>query len=270
VTSLAPKGILQIGHTGIEYRMIGPSPKEAATLVLLHEGLGSVGLWGDFPDKLSAATGAGVFVYSRKGHGLSNSTLELLPLNCMQVEALDILPRILDLIGFRRGMLIGHSDGASIATIYAGGVQDHRIRGLSLIAPHFIVEDCTIAAIKDAKRAYETGDLRAKLSRWHMNVDGAFNGWSNAWLNPAFRQWNISEALGYIRVPIQIIQGDYDPYGTSRQIEIAEEECYCPVDVTLLKGIGHLPHKEAQAETLKGIADYANHILKYHGEGQMG
>src|SRR5580704_12534078 len=125
---LQPSGFLKIGAADLEYRMIGPPPAAAPTIVMLHEGLGSAALWGDFPDKLQAATGAGVFVYSRAGYGASSPVTLPRPIDYMHREALDVLPKLLAQIGFRRGILVGHSDGASIAAIYAGGVQDHRIR----------------------------------------------------------------------------------------------------------------------------------------------
>ena len=132
----------------------------------------------------------------------------------MHEEAKEVLPRLLDAIGFRRGLLLGHSDGASIAAIYAGSVQDHRVRGLILIAPHFFTEDMGIAEIARAKDVYETTDLRAKLARWHADVDNAFRGWNDAWLDPDFRQWDITTELAYIRVPVLIVQGADDQYGT--------------------------------------------------------
>lgn len=263
-------GRLTIGASELEHRAIGPAPDKAPTIVMLHEGLGSVGLWGEFPDKLQAATGTGVFVYSRAGYGASSPVSLPRKVEYMHAEALDVLPKVLDAIGFRRGLLLGHSDGASIATIYAGGVQDHRVRGLSLIAPHFVVEDISVESIAAIKTTYETTDLKTKLARWHTNVDNAFYGWNTAWLDPAFRDWDISESLAYIRVPIQIVQGEADQYGTMRQIEIAREECYCPVDVTMLTGAGHAPHREAADATLKAVSDFANRILKGHGEGALG
>src|SRR6184192_2562573 len=191
--TLAPTGTVRIGASDLEYRMIGPAPDEAPTIVMLHEGLGSVGLWGDFPDRLQAATGACVFVYSRSGYGASTPVELPRPLDYMHIEALEILPKLLDEIGFRRGLLLGHSDGASIAAIYAGTLQDHRVRGLVLIAPHFFTEDMGIAEIARAKAAYEKPDLRQKLARWHADVDNAFNGWSGVWLDPQFREWDITE-----------------------------------------------------------------------------
>jgi pimeloyl-ACP methyl ester carboxylesterase len=264
---LNPSGFLRIGSSELEYRMLGPAPGAAPTIVMLHEGLGSANLWGDLPEKLAAATGAGVFTYSRAGYGASSPIALPRPPDYMHIEALEVLPKVLDAIGFQRGLLVGHSDGASIATIYAGGVQDHRIRGLALMAPHFIVEDISVASIAEIKTAYETADLRSKLARWHKDVDNAFYGWNGAWLDPAFREWNISEYLAYIRVPVTILQGVDDHYGTIRQVEIAQEECYCPVDVTMLPGAGHSPHREAPDLTLAALADFANRIFRVHGEG---
>lgn len=270
MTALQPSGFLKIGDADIEYRMIGPSPDAAPTIVMLHEGLGCVGLWGDFPDKIQAATGAGVFVYSRAGYGQSSPAKLPRPLDFMEIEALDVLPKILDAIGFRRGLLLGHSDGASIATIYAGGIQDHRVRGSILIAPHFFVEEFGQVSIRKTDADYKTGKLREKLARWHKDVDGAFTGWSDVWRDEKFRDWDISESLAYIRVPVQIVQGTDDQYGTTRHVEIAREECYCPVDVAMIQGAAHSPHREAADITLKAIADFANRLLKFHGEGELG
>jgi pimeloyl-ACP methyl ester carboxylesterase len=269
MTALAPTGTVRIGASDLEYRMIGPAPDQAPTIVMLHEGLGSAGLWGDFPDQLQAATNAGVFVYSRAGYGASTPVSLPRPLDYMHTEALQVLPRLLDQIGFRRGMLLGHSDGASIAAIYAGGHQDHRVQGVSMIAPHFIVEDISVRSIAEIKQTYETSSLRSKLERWHRDVDNAFYGWNAAWLDPKFRDWDISEYLAYIRVPVMIIQGADDQYGTIRQIEIAQDECYCPVDVTIIPGAGHSPHREAAGTTLDAISEFANAVLR-RDEGSQG
>ena len=268
-TTLAPTGFLRIGDADLEYRLIGPQPADAPVIVMLHEGLGSAGLWGDFPDRLQAATGLSVFAYSRAGYGASTPVKLPRLLDYMHVEALDVLPKLLDMIGFRRGLLLGHSDGASIAAIYAGAHQDHRIQGVVLIAPHFIVEDISVASIAEIRTAYETTDLKPKLARWHKDVDNAFYGWNSAWLDPKFRDWDISEYLAYIRVPVAIVQGADDRYGTIRQIEIAQQECYCPVDVAVLAGAGHSPHREAPAATLDTISDFAHAVLQ-SGEGSRG
>jgi pimeloyl-ACP methyl ester carboxylesterase len=269
MTTLAPSGHLRIGTSDLEYRMIGPAPQDAPTIVMLHEGLGSATLWGDFPEKLQAATGAGVLACSRAGYGASTAVTLPRPLDYMHREALDVLPKLLDATGFHRGLLLGHSDGASIAAIYAGAHQDHRVQGVAMIAPHFIVEEMGLAAIAETKKAYETSDLRAKLARWHRDVDNAFYGWNGAWLDPKFRNWDISEYLAYIRVPVAIVQGADDQYGTIRQIEIAREECYCPVDVVIIPGAGHQPHREAPGATLDAISEFANAILR-GDEGSQG
>jgi pimeloyl-ACP methyl ester carboxylesterase len=263
--TLSPTGFLRIGESDLEYRMLGPAPQDAPTIVMLHEGLGSAAQWGDFPQALQAATGAGVFVYSRAGYGASSPAKLPRPLDYMHREALDVLPKLLDQIGFRRGLLLGHSDGASIAAIYAGGVADRRLNGIALIAPHFVVEDVSVASIAEIKKTYENTGLRERLARWHTDVDNAFYGWNGAWLDPKFRSWDISDHLAYIRVPIALIQGEADQYGTIRQVAIAQEECYCPVEVTLIKGAGHSPHREAPGQTLHAISEFSTALLQAEG-----
>jgi pimeloyl-ACP methyl ester carboxylesterase len=269
MTRLADQGFLQLGQTRLEYRMIGPRPDAAPTLVLLHEGLGSADIWGGFAQELATATGAGVFAYSRAGYGRSSRSQLPRPVSFMHDEARDVLPLVLDAMGFRRGLLVGHSDGASIAAIYAGSVQDHRVRGLVLMAPHFFTEDMGIAEIARAKIAFETGPLRAKLARLHADPDNAFHNWSGPWLDPEFRNWELSDALAHIRVPILIVQGENDQYGTMRQIEMAQQECYCPVEVAMLPDTRHAPYREAPEATLRAISDFANRLLRDHHEGDI-
>ena len=261
MATLSDQGFIELGDLRLEYRMIGPRPPQAPTLILLHEGLGSAAMWGDFPEKLSASTGCGVFVYSRVGYGQSSAAKLPRQLDFMHVEAKDILPRLLDAIGFQSGLLVGHSDGASIAAIYGGSVQDHRIRGIVLMAPHFIVEDVTIKAIREVRQAFDTTDLRQRFQRWHADADATVRGWTDVWMNNDFHAWDLTEDLAYIRVPVLIIQGENDNYGTVRQIEIAQEECYCPVDVLLLPDIKHVPHREAPEQTLEAIAEFCRRLL---------
>ena len=266
--TLADEGFLELAPLRLEYRMIGPRPDAAPTIVMLHEGLGSVGLWGAFPDQLAAATGAGVFVYSRAGYGKSSPGPMPRSVRFMHEEACTVLPRVLDAIGFQRGFLLGYSDGASIATIYTGSVQDHRVRGLILIAPHFFAEDFGIDEIARASAAFASGDFRDKLKRWHADVDCAFRSWSEPWLHPDFRKWDITEELAYIRVPILIVQGENDQYGTLRQLDVAREECFCPVETAVLPGIRHAPHREAPEQTLKVAADFIGRLMRDHHEGE--
>jgi pimeloyl-ACP methyl ester carboxylesterase len=264
---LADEGFLELAPPRLEYRMIGPRPSEAPTIVMLHEGLGCVGLWGTFPQELAAATGAGVFVYSRTNYGQSSPGKLPRAVDFMHEEALDVLPQVLKAIGFQRGILLGHSDGASIATIYAGSVQDHRVRALVLMAPHFFTEDMGLAQIRGTNKDYRAGNLREKLKRWHADVDSAFQSWSGPWLDPEFRAWNITEALGYIRVPILIVQGADDQYGTLKQVEVAQQECYCPVETAILPGVRHSPHREALDLTCDTVAAFINRLLHDHHEG---
>jgi pimeloyl-ACP methyl ester carboxylesterase len=227
----AEQGFLDLGSMRLEYRMVGPRPQAAPALVLLHEGLGSVAVWGSFPDELAAATGTGVFAYSRAGYGRSSPAKLPRPVSFMYDEATDVLPRVLDAIGFRRGLLVGHSDGASIAAICAGTVQDHRVRGLVLMAPHFITEDMGIAEIERARAAFEQGDLRGKLARLHADVDNAFYSWAGPWLDPEFRKWDLRDAL--------------------------------------LPDTRHAPHREAPEATLRAVCAFANRLLRDHHEGDL-
>lgn len=264
---LADRGHLAIDGASLEYRMIGPRPDAAPTLVMLHEGLGSVSTWNDYPDRLAARTGAGVFVYSRAGYGQSSPARLPRPLDYNQREATETLPKLLAAIGFRRGLLLGHSDGASIAAYYVGSVQDHRVRGLILMAPHFFTEPEGLAEIRNAREAYASGDLRARLARHHADVDVAFRGWNDAWLDPGFpAAFEMRDALAYIRVPILIIQGADDRYGTIAQVRTAQEECYCPVETLLLPGCGHSPQRDKPEETLAATAAFVDRILRLHGE----
>jgi pimeloyl-ACP methyl ester carboxylesterase len=263
---LEDSGHLAVGGTTLEYRMIGPRPDAAPTIAMLHEGLGSVTTWGDFPQKLVERTGMGVFVYSRAGYGKSSTIPLPRPLDYMQREATDVLPQLLDAIGFRRGILFGHSDGATIAAYYAGSVQDHRVRGVILMAPHFFMEASNIEAIRSTITAYETTDLRAKLARHHADVDTAFRGWSGAWLDPGFLKFDTTDALAYIRVPVLVVQGAADPYGTLAQVRVVEDECYCPVETVVMNGVGHAPHRDMPEETLAAVAAFTDRIFRAHGE----
>lgn len=256
---------LTVGGRKIEAAWFGPAPDRAATLVLLHEGLGCVGMWRDFPERLARQTGYGVLVYSRFGYGKSDPAPLPRPLSYMHDEALDVLRGVLDAAGVRKAVLVGHSDGASIAAIYAGGAQDFRVRGLVLIAPHFFVEDISVRSIAAAKQAYESGDLRARLAKYHgKNVDNAFRGWNDAWLDPAFRHWNIEDFIATIRVPMLLIQGAQDEYGTLKQLETAEREAYCPVELTIMENCGHAPQAVRPEETVAVIDAFLKRLLAVH------
>jgi pimeloyl-ACP methyl ester carboxylesterase len=259
-------GFVTVAGKRLECICHGPSPDHEPTIVMLHEGLGCVALWRDFPRRLAEATGLGVFAYSRAGYGRSDPVELPRPLDYMTREALEILPVMLDAIGFRRGVLLGHSDGASIAAIYAGSVEDFRVRGLVLMAPHFFTEESGLAAIAAARAAYGSGDLGARLAKYHRDADVAFRGWNDAWLDPDFRGWNIADVIDYWRIPVLAIQGDDDPYGTLTQIREIENRAYSPVDVEILGGGHHSPHLERPEETLAAVAEYCARLMRLEQE----
>ena len=251
---------LSIEGQGLEVICYGPSPERAPTLVLLHEGLGCVALWRDFPPRIAERTGFGVFVWSRGGYGQSDPVPLPRPLDYMTWEATQRLPHVLDAIGFQRGVLLGHSDGASIAAIYAGSIEDFRVRGLILMAPHFFTEPGGLASIAEARKAYETGDLKSRLAKYHAHVDVAFRGWKDAWLDPGFQSWNIADCLDYLRVPSLVIQGENDQYGTSRQVKEIVERSYAPVEVEMLPACGHSPHLDQPERTIAAVAEFCGRL----------
>jgi pimeloyl-ACP methyl ester carboxylesterase len=251
-----------VGGRKIEALRLDSAPGKAPTLVLLHEGLGCVAMWRDFPARLAEHTGLGVLTYSRFGYGKSDPVPLPRPLTYMQDEAFNVLPAVLDQAGIGKCILVGHSDGASIATIYAGGRNDARVHGLVLMAPHFFCEEISICAIAEAKDAYENTDFRARLAQYHGdNVDVAFWGWNQAWLDPDFRQWRIDQYLPEIRVPVLLIQGKDDQYGTVAQIETARAKISSPLDVRHLDRCRHSPHIDQQEATLDAVAEFSRRVL---------
>lgn len=255
-TMQIPRG--QIPGGTLETAWWGPGPAEAPTLVLLHEGLGSVGLWRDVPQRLTDATGWGVFAYSRFGYGGSDAARLPRPMDYLHDEALIVLPDVLRAAGIERMVLIGHSDGGSIASIYAGSPHraTPRLLGLVTIAAHFIVEELNIASIRQIKAEYETGKLRDRLSRHHPDVENAFRGWNDAWLDPRFRDFDITGFLPNIHTPVLALQGADDPYGTDIQLRIMEENVTAPISVQLIERAKHSPHLEAADPTLAAIVSF--------------
>jgi len=249
-------GFVTVGDTRLEIRCWGPPPAQAMTLVLLHEGLGSISLWRDIPEALVGLTGCGVLAWSRAGYGQSDPADLPRPMDYMTREALEVLPDILDVADLRRMVLIGHSDGASIAAIYAGKRFDPRLKGLVLIAPHFFAEPAGLAAIKAAKTAYETTDLRDRLARHHRDPDNAFYGWNDAWLTPEFNNWNIAPVIDAITVPVLAIQGEDDEYATMAQIDTLQTRLRPRLQKLLLAGCKHAPQVEHRARTLAAIQEF--------------
>jgi pimeloyl-ACP methyl ester carboxylesterase len=230
------------------------------TLVLLHEGLGCVALWRDVPERLAATTGCGVFAYSRFGYGQSDPQPLPWKLTYMQDEAHDILPRVLDEADIRDAVLVGHSDGASIAAIYAGAVRDRRLRGVVLLAAHFFIEDSNIASIAKIRGEYREGPLRERLARYHRDPDIAFHGWCDSWLNPGFRHFDITGCVPEIEVPILGLQGAADPYGSDEQLLTLQRLARAPCEIAFIKGAYHSPHLEAKDDTIGRIEQFIGRL----------
>jgi pimeloyl-ACP methyl ester carboxylesterase len=258
-------GFLRAGGVRLEARWIGPGPAAAPTLVFLHEGLGSASLWRDFPDRLAAETGCGALVYSRAGYGASDPVPLPRPVRFMHDEAI-VLAEVLAAAGIRQAVLVGHSDGASIALIFAGiagGSPTPGLRGLILEAPHVFTEPHGLASIAKIGEAYRTTDLRERLARHHgANVDVAFRGWNDVWLDPAFRAWNLEAFLPAITVPSLILQGEDDEYGTWRQVEAIARQSGGPVEALALPACGHSPHRERPDLALPAMARFVRAFLK--------
>ena len=250
----------------LEYACWGPSPDQAPTIVMLHEGLGSTGLWRDFPAELAKRTGLGVMAYSRAGYGGSDPVELPRPLDYMTREATQVLGPVMDALGIKDTILLGHSDGATISAIYAGSVSDMRVRGMVLIAPHFFTEPAGLNAIRDAGERYESGDLRERLARHHDNVDVAFRGWHDTWTDPKFAAWNVADVIDHWRIPVLAIQGLADPYGTKLQVEEIDERIYSPLETLLLPECGHAPHKEKPEETMAAIVEFSKRLMRLERE----
>jgi len=244
-----------LGDCVLEYRTIlGHAAR--APLVFLHEGLGSAGLWRDFPDKLARRTGSRALVYSRAGYGGSSGLAGKREPRFMHDEALDILPRMLAVTGSGRPLLVGHSDGASIALIHAAA-HPGMVSGLVLMAPHVFVEPETLAAIARIAETYETTDLRERLAQYHDNVDDAFRGWSDIWLSPRFTSWSLGKEVERLAVPTLLIQGEDDPYGTLAQLDAFEAARLAKISRVVLRDCGHSAHRDQEAQVLDAIASFA-------------
>ena len=250
--------LIEVGGRRIEYERIEVAAAGRPTLVFLHEGLGSLAMWRDFPGHVAHATGCNAIVYSRYGYGNSESLHEARTVRYMHDEALIALPLLLDKLALARPILLGHSDGGSIALIHAGGAQ-HPVAGLVLMAPHVMVEGISVTSIAAAKVAYETTDLRSKLARYHADVDSAFWGWNRIWLDPEFRRWNIEEYLPRITCPVLAIQGEDDEYGTMEQINRIGR-AVPDAELVELADCRHSPHKDQPAAVIEAMTRFVDRI----------
>ncbi|MEP7085659.1 MAG: alpha/beta hydrolase [Betaproteobacteria bacterium] len=228
----------------LEYQLIDPQRTSARWLVFLHEGLGSIAMWRDFPSRLCAAVGCRGLVFSRFGYGGSDPLTAPRLVDFMHDEALVVLPAVLDHLHITDPILFGHSDGGSIALLHAG-LARRPLTAIVVLAPHVLVEDISITSIEAAKVAYDATDLREKLRRYHDDPDSAFRGWNDIWLHPDFRSWNIEACLPGIRCPVLAIQGVDDEYGTLKQIELIRRGAVnAPVELLALPDCGHSPHRD--------------------------
>lgn len=268
----------------LEIEWIGPRPAAAPTLVFLHDGQGCVDTWRDFPAALAVATGCGALVYSRAGYGGSEPSPGPWPVSFMHDEATGALPEVIAALGVRDGFLVGHSDGASIALIYAalaaaggpGGSADRGapggpgslrgpgnwLRGMVLEAPHVFVEPVCLESIAKLPALYRQPDLWRRMVRSHGgNAQGCAESWVDVWLRPDFREWSIEDLLPRVRCPVLAIQGEQDPYGTLDQLRAVAAGCAGPTETLVLAGCGHTPHRQQRAATLAAMTAFLRRLL---------
>jgi len=243
----------------LECQWVGPDNVDGdkPVLVFLHEGLGCVALWRDFPDVLCRELGLRGFVYSRAGYGGSQSCDLPRPVSFMHHEGQIVVPQVLDAAGIKKAILIGHSDGGSIALVHGGSDVSGRICAIVTLAAHVFNEDISVKSIKAAKVAYDEGDLRQRLQKYHgENVDCAFRGWNDVWLHRDFLSWNIEEFLPGIGVPTLVLQGADDPYGTQKQVEAIVAGIGDQAHKHIIADCGHSPHLEQHEETRQLIVAF--------------
>jgi pimeloyl-ACP methyl ester carboxylesterase len=255
---LEQRGEFVVDGKRLETLWIDADADTHPTIVMLHEGLGSVALWKDFPRELASRTGCGVLAYSRCGHGSSDKLMEKRQVRFMHHEGEVVLPELLDKLGIARPILLGHSDGGSISLIFAGKYPELP-RALILEAPHVFVEDLSVASITQAKVSYQTTDFPEKLGRYHQNVDATFWGWNDIWLDPDFRSWNIEEYLPAITCPILCIQGEEDEYGTIAQVKAIGAQVPA-AEMVMLPHCKHSPHRDQPKITLEQMAGFVAEV----------
>ena len=245
---------IKIEGLNLEYKDFPATATDRPTLVLLHEGLGCVAMWRDFPDKLAAAIGCRVVVYSRPGYGASDPHPQPRQPDYMHSEGREVLPAFLAALGIKSPVLVGHSDGGSIALIHAGSFPA-AVSGVVVMAPHEFIEEETLAGIRVARKYWGSSDWPQKLARYHRDAVRVFHDWNDCWLSPEFRDWNIEELLPTIRCPVLAIQGENDEYATMRQIEVIAEQVP-GTQLLKLANCGHSPQRDQEAAVLAAIAGF--------------
>jgi pimeloyl-ACP methyl ester carboxylesterase len=250
---------LQAHGCTVEFKRVGAPAPGRPTLVFLHHGLGCVALWRQFPERLAEATGCPAFVYSQLGHGGSQAAAWPQPIDYLEVEGRDRLPQVLAAAGIDDFILIGHSGGGTMALVYGAEVKTG-LRGIIAEAPHVFAEGTTIAQIKRVRAEYPASDLRDRLKRFHGdNVDCAFHGWAETWLQPGFETFSIEKSIGKIEVPVLAILGRQDEYGTQAQLELIVERARCPLE-TVAPNCGHAPHEEIEQDMLELMARFVQRL----------
>ena len=260
IDGLTPSGRVVANGASLEWALFGPRDPAVPVIVLLHEGLGCLALWRAFPEQLADYTGCRVFAFSRAGYGRSDAAKLPWPLDYMTREALDCLPEVLAAIDTPGYVLLGHSDGASIAAIYAGSVADDRLRGVVLMAPHFFTEPMGLAEIAAARDVFETTAMKQRMAKYHADPAATFRGWNKAWLDPAFKAWNIEVVIESFRVPVLALQGREDQYGTLAQIEAVRRKSPADVELAVIEKCRHSPHFDQPEATLEAIGAFLNRL----------
>ncbi len=246
---------IEIDGINLEYEHLDASREGGATLLFLHHGLGSVGLWRDFPERLSRRTGLAALIYSRRGHGGSDPASWPRPVDFMEREALDVVPQLLDGLGVGKVICIGHSEGATSSLVLAASFPE-RVEAIVVESAHIFVEECNLRAIEETRQTYRTGDLRRRLQRYHAdNVDGMFYAWAESWLQPDFATWNIERTVPEIRCRVLAVRGKRDEYVSQAHFERLIGLFDCPVE-TLVLDCGHAPHEECADEVFDRVAQF--------------
>jgi pimeloyl-ACP methyl ester carboxylesterase len=251
-----PSSLVKVAGQQLDYIVrneLGSRP----TLVFLHEGLGSIELWRTFPDDVVGATDHRGLVYSRYGHGWSETATGRRPLDFVDREALDVLPTLLDRLDIPDAILIGHSDGASISLVYAA---HHQTEALVLLAPHVFVEETGLAKIRALGQQPERDELIKRLVKYHRDPGATFSAWNDVWLDPKFKTWNIEQVLGMIECPVLLIQGLDDEYGTIAQIDAIQRQLSGPVERLELEHCGHSPHLSQPEQTVKSTVRFIQDV----------
>ena len=243
----------------LEYERWGNSSGNKPTLVFLHEGLGSLSMWRDFPEQVAQKTGCSALAYSRAGYGNSEEADYPRPVAFMHQEAIEGLPEFLEKMHVREVLLVGHSDGGSISLIYAA-TPAAPVRALILESPHVFVEETTIQSIAASKEEYLHGNLKSRLAKYHPRTDETFLGWCDVWLRPEFVSWNIEEFLPQIKIPVLVIQGEADRFGTVRQVEAIQKGCAGPVETFLIPECGHRPHREEPDQVMSAMVSFIERV----------